>query len=129
MQVRWRDTVASLNSALVTAAGDAAVAAGAIAYAGPFTPAFRADLTAQWRAALAELGVPVSAGASLIKTLENPAQARAWQLAGLPADTQSLENGVRCTACHLSAQLAYTSTCCSLMFAAIAPNMDTVSEM
>lgn len=69
------------------------MAAGTIAYAGPFTPGFRAVLLEQWRAYLAQIQVPLSGDASLTTTLADPVQARAWALAGLPTDVVSTENG------------------------------------
>ena len=87
--------MAELGNALTNVTGDVVVAAGAIAYAGPFTPAFRAALLAQWRERLRELGVPFTPGTTLIRTLEDPVQTRAWTLAGLPTDSVSVENGAQ----------------------------------
>ena len=93
--MRWQQTVATLDAALVNVVGDATVAAGAIAYAGPFTPLFRAELLDQWTAKLAELRVPFTKGTSLVKTLEDPVKTRTWNIAGLPTDTVSIENGAQ----------------------------------
>jgi dynein heavy chain, axonemal len=78
---------------VVNAAGDVLMAAGAIAYSGPFTPLYRAALREQWAAKLEELKLPFTAGTSLIRTLEDPVATRAWTIAGLPTDTVSIENG------------------------------------
>jgi dynein heavy chain len=40
-KIRWQETVASLTRAAVNVVGDVVVAAGAIAYSGPFTPLYR----------------------------------------------------------------------------------------
>lgn len=93
VQVRWQNTVAELQESLTSAVGDVIVAAGAIAYSGPFTPLYRASLLEQWTAKLAELGVPFSQGSNLISTLADPVATRTWAIAGLPTDSVSVENG------------------------------------
>jgi hypothetical protein len=93
MQARWQETVASLTEAQRNVIGDTVVAAGTIAYSGPFTPTFRTDLLAQWTGRLAELSVPFTRNTTLIRTLEDPVQTRAWTLQGLPTDVVSVENG------------------------------------
>lgn len=40
-KVRWQDTVGALSRAMINVVGDVVVAAGAIAYSGPFTPQYR----------------------------------------------------------------------------------------
>ena len=48
----------------------------------------------QWLSHLQELNIPHSADCSLVATLGDPVKIRAWQIAGLPRDTLSVENGV-----------------------------------
>ena len=50
--------------------GDIVVAAGSIAYSGPFTPAFRQLLQQEWLALLQGLSVPHTPGTNLIGTLQ-----------------------------------------------------------
>ena len=50
--------------------GDIVVAAGAIAYSGPFTPAFRQSLQQEWTAVLQQASVPHTADTNLIDTLQ-----------------------------------------------------------
>ena len=50
--------------------GDVVVAAGCIAYSGPFTPAFRQALQQEWAALLKGASVPHTAGTNLIGTLQ-----------------------------------------------------------
>ena len=53
--------------------GDIVVAAGCIAYSGPFTPAFRQLLQQEWLALLQGASVPHTPGTNLIGTLQvNP---------------------------------------------------------
>lgn len=70
------------------------VHAGAIAYSGPFVPNYRSALFADWCAQLDAVSLPHSPHASLTKTLADPVQVRAWTIAGLPADTVSVENAI-----------------------------------
>jgi dynein heavy chain, axonemal len=101
MQIRWQETVNSLRLAMTNVVGDVAVAAGSIAYIGPFTPTFRATLLERWSAYLRQIHVPFSTGTSLITTLADPVQARAWAIAGLPTDPVSTENGACAIPCHV----------------------------
>jgi dynein heavy chain len=87
-------TVLKLRSDLSNLIGDVTLAAGAIAYSGPFVPSYRAALLAEWSAALDAAGVPRSAGASLVATLADPVRVRAWTIAGLPTDAVSVENAI-----------------------------------
>lgn len=50
--------------------GDVVVAAGCIAYSGPFTPAFRQLLQQEWTALLQAASVPHTPVTSLIGTLQ-----------------------------------------------------------
>lgn len=50
--------------------GDIMVAAGSIAYSGPFTPAFRQLLQQEWLALLQGVSVPHTPGTNLIGTLQ-----------------------------------------------------------
>ena len=50
--------------------GDVVVAAGCIAYSGPFTPAFRQQLQLEWIALLKTASVPHTPGTNLIDTLQ-----------------------------------------------------------
>ena len=50
--------------------GDVVVAAGSIAYSGPFTPAFRQQLQLEWIALLKTASVPHTPGTNLIDTLQ-----------------------------------------------------------
>lgn len=87
-------TVIKLESDLSNLVGDIALAAGAIAYSGPFVPSYRTSLLAEWGAALERAGVPHSAGSNLVSTLADPVKVRAWTIAGLPTDTVSVENAI-----------------------------------
>ena len=91
---RWQATVEQLGKDLTNVVGDVVVAAGTIAYSGPFTPAFRQALLVEWTQQLQKAGVPHSPGTNIIKTLQDPVKIRAWNIAGLPTDNVSVENGI-----------------------------------
>ncbi|NXU12627.1 DYH1 protein, partial [Pardalotus punctatus] len=94
-KVRWQDTVESLDDKINNSSGDVLVAAGFVAYLGPFTAAYRAALSKEWVRELSEKSIPHTEEASLISTLGDPVEIRSWQaMAGLPNDTLSVENGV-----------------------------------
>ncbi|WIA11828.1 hypothetical protein OEZ85_011917 [Tetradesmus obliquus] len=106
---RWSATVEQLQQDLDNLVGDVVLAAGAIAYSGPFVPSYRSSLLADWTAKLVEVGLPHSPHANLIKTLADPVQGQAnrWvkameRAAGLEVVKTSykdflrtLENGIR----------------------------------
>lgn len=48
----------------------------------------------EWLTHLRGLDIPRSDGCSLVSTLGDPVKIRNWQIAGLPRDTLSVENGV-----------------------------------
>lgn len=57
-RVRWVETIGDLASNIRHIVGDVMIAAGAIAYNGPFTPPFRQRLNAEWLKMIADLQVP-----------------------------------------------------------------------
>ena len=56
-RARWGDTIAMLTINIEHVVGDVAVAAGAIAYTGPFTSPYRKKLNAEWVEKLIEFKV------------------------------------------------------------------------
>mmetsp|Transcript_6703 Transcript_6703/g.27190 ORF Transcript_6703/g.27190 Transcript_6703/m.27190 type:complete len:4341 (+) Transcript_6703:132-13154(+) len=93
-RTRWEKTVESLGEKLVNVVGDVVVSSGVVAYNGPFTPSFRAELLQEWSAKMIELKLPHTPGADIQTTLADPVQIRAWTIAGLPSDSVSVENGI-----------------------------------
>ena len=93
-KIRWQATVEKLNSDYVKLQGDVAVAAGSVAYLGPFTASYRDKITSMWRAKLKALGIPSNDGASLLTVQMDPVAVRGWALQGLPSDNVSIENAI-----------------------------------
>jgi len=65
-----------------------------VAYSGPFTAKFRAELEAEWHAKITQLGVKVSDGVSMKKIMEDPVTIKTWTMAQLPSDNLSIENAI-----------------------------------
>ena len=69
--------------------------AGAVAYLGPFTVDFRNDCVGGWQKACLGVQIPCSETFLLNNTLGDPVEIRDWQIAGLPVDSFSVDNGER----------------------------------
>uniref|UniRef100_A0ABM5FKE2 Dynein axonemal heavy chain 1 isoform X3 n=1 Tax=Pogona vitticeps TaxID=103695 RepID=A0ABM5FKE2_9SAUR len=93
-RVRWQETVQNLDYLINNIAGDVLTSAGFIAYLGPFTGHYRISLCEEWVSRLEAHNVPHTKEPSLIATLGDPVKIRSWQIAGLPNDTLSVENGM-----------------------------------
>ncbi|DAZ96773.1 TPA: hypothetical protein N0F65_005771 [Lagenidium giganteum] len=93
-EARWKETVAQLQVDYANLTGDVLVSAGTISYLGAFTAEFREVLVVAWHEALQKYQVPHSRGCDIISTLQDPVKLRAWQIAGLPTDTVSTQNGI-----------------------------------
>ena len=55
---------------------------------------FRQRMLTKWTSLLEENKVPHNEGPNIIGTLSDPVKVRSWQIAGLPKDNLSVENGV-----------------------------------
>ncbi|GJQ73710.1 DNAH3 [Trypoxylus dichotomus] len=94
---RWSETAKYLHSLLGNVIGDVLLSAGMVAYLGPFTVDYRQDMVKEWNAYCMRLGIPCSKQFSLVTTLGEPVVIRAWNIAGLPVDNFSIENGIIAT--------------------------------
>ncbi len=85
-----------VNSSLryVNLTGDVLVSGGVVAYLGAFTSAFRMDQAKDWLNKVQRSVIPCSDVFSLVATLGSPVTIRAWNIAGLPTDDFSVENGI-----------------------------------
>ncbi|EDV24937.1 uncharacterized protein TRIADDRAFT_25541, partial [Trichoplax adhaerens] len=91
---RWRSAVKALEEVYNNLVGDVLISAGTIAYLGPFTSSYRSVCVAGWNSRCKESQVPCSAEFSLSKTLGEPIKIRTWNIAGLPNDSFSIDNGI-----------------------------------
>ena len=65
-----------------------------LAYSGPFVSAYRLELLEIWRNKLIQLSIPHSEGVTMSQFMGEPVKIQAWNIAGLPKDDTSIENGI-----------------------------------
>ncbi|KAG3225312.1 Dynein heavy chain 1, axonemal [Phytophthora cactorum] len=93
-ETRWAATIRQLNFDYTNLVGDVIISAATISYLGTFTSEFREACVSTWYAALEELKLPHTKGCNIITTLADPVKVRGWQIAGLPSDNLSVQNGL-----------------------------------
>uniref|UniRef100_A0A7N5JRQ9 Dynein axonemal heavy chain 3 n=1 Tax=Ailuropoda melanoleuca TaxID=9646 RepID=A0A7N5JRQ9_AILME len=91
---RWTEAARQLEIRYIDLTGDVLLSSGTVAYLGAFTVDYRARCQKQWLAQCKEKIIPVSSDFSLSNTLGDPIKIRAWQIAGLPIDSFSIDNGI-----------------------------------
>jgi len=91
---RWSVAAEKLAGDYSNLTGDVLVSSGFVAYLGAFTNAYREQTTVEWLQSLADKGVPRADKFSLAGTLGDAVKIRAWQIAGLPTDSFSVDNGI-----------------------------------
>uniref|UniRef100_A0A3B3UAK3 Dynein axonemal heavy chain 12 n=1 Tax=Poecilia latipinna TaxID=48699 RepID=A0A3B3UAK3_9TELE len=93
-KTRWSKAADDLQNTYDNLTGDVLISAGVIAYLGAFTSGFRQNCTKTWTSLCQSKNIPSSDDFSLSKTLGDPIKIRAWNIAGLPSDSFSIDNGV-----------------------------------
>ncbi|NXJ14869.1 DYH7 protein, partial [Odontophorus gujanensis] len=93
-KTRWNDTALELARQYINLTGDILISSGIVAYLGAFTSSYRKIQTKKWTLLCKEKNIPCSEGFSLTATLGEPVEIRAWNIAGLPSDTFSIDNGI-----------------------------------
>jgi dynein heavy chain len=91
---RWTSVAESLEHQKTNLTGDVLVASGYVAYLGAFMRPYRDEVIGQWVQTLAERAIPRSDKFSLQSVLGDPVRIREWIIAGLPADSFSVDNGI-----------------------------------
>ncbi|XP_043945444.1 dynein axonemal heavy chain 3 [Protopterus annectens] len=91
---RWTEAARLLGLKYINLTGDVLLSSGTVAYLGAFTVDFRLESQNQWLALCKEKQIPCSNDFSLSNTLGDPVKIRAWQIAGLPVDSFSVDNGI-----------------------------------
>ncbi|CAD8156782.1 unnamed protein product [Paramecium pentaurelia] len=91
---RWGRDIKSLQAKVELLPGDAIVAAGMVAYSGPFTSHYRTQMEGDWVLKLGVVGVAHSEGVTMRQFLGDGVKIQAWNIAGLPKDDTSTENGI-----------------------------------
>ena len=70
------------------------LAAGVVAYLGAFTVDYRSGVTAEWHKMTRDLQIPCSETFKLADTLGDAVTIYEWNIAGLPVDSFSTDNGI-----------------------------------
>ncbi|MEE6497717.1 hypothetical protein FKM82_002819 [Ascaphus truei] len=91
---RWTEAARLLGIKYTNLTGDVLLASGTVAYLGAFTVDYRQECQSQWQILCKEKKIPCSNDFSLSTTLGDPVKIRAWQIAGLPVDSFSIDNGI-----------------------------------
>uniref|UniRef100_A0A8B9MGM6 Dynein axonemal heavy chain 3 n=1 Tax=Accipiter nisus TaxID=211598 RepID=A0A8B9MGM6_9AVES len=91
---RWTEAARLLGIRYVDLIGDVLLSSGTITYLGAFTIDYRLKCQKQWQVLCNENNIPCSSDFSLSNTLGDPVKIRAWQIAGLPVDSFSIDNGI-----------------------------------
>jgi dynein heavy chain len=86
--------VLELDSQYEKLIGDCILAAAFMSYCGPFPSEYRDGLISDWLSTVEAEKIPYTQGFDFSDFMAGAAQARAWQLNGLPTDKFSTENGV-----------------------------------
>jgi dynein heavy chain, axonemal len=95
--IRWKDTVDAMVKEIEELVGNVFISSACISYFGGFTGVYRQKLVDKWLESVKEKGIPVSENFSLIKVMGDPVTIRGWNIAGLPTDQVSIENGILST--------------------------------
>uniref|UniRef100_K3W9Z0 AAA+ ATPase domain-containing protein n=1 Tax=Globisporangium ultimum (strain ATCC 200006 / CBS 805.95 / DAOM BR144) TaxID=431595 RepID=K3W9Z0_GLOUD len=93
-ETRWAATIRQLNQDYTNLIGDVVISAGTISYLGTFTSEFRESCVSAWYTGLQQFNIPHTHGCNIITTLADPVKVRGWQIAGLPSDNLSVQNGI-----------------------------------
>jgi len=93
-KTRWTAAAVSLGEQYTRLTGDVLLAAAQIAYLGPFTAGYRADVLHTWVGACKAGGIPCNDAFKLVNVLGDQVKIRAWNIYGLPRDDFSSENGI-----------------------------------
>ncbi|EGD75848.1 dynein heavy chain 7 [Salpingoeca rosetta] len=91
---RWMATADALGVTYTNLTGDVLVSSGLVAYLGAFPSQLRQEQCDEWMQRCQALHIPCSETFSLARTLGDPVKIREWNIAGLPTDSFSVDNGI-----------------------------------
>lgn len=94
---RWNSSVDTLKADKSVHVAKIALAAGFVAYLGPFTSTYREKLIQSWAERCPQLGIPLGDKKFELASIVDPVTVRNWAQKGLPPDAFSVENGVIAT--------------------------------
>jgi dynein heavy chain len=90
-RIRWEQSLQTLKAQKHNVVGTMALAAGCVAYLGPFPSTYRVTLVKDWTARAKALNIPCDEGFSLDR-LPDQYTVREWAIQSLPQDPFSIEN-------------------------------------
>ena len=91
---RWGQAAKELGDRYINITGDVLLSSGIVAYLGAFTVDFRLEAIQEWHELCRRKNIPCSKIFSMNTTLGEPVKIRAWNIAGLPVDSFSVDNGI-----------------------------------
>ena len=91
---RWNQAATDLSNRYINITGDVLISSGVVAYLGAFTVDFRMEAIHEWHDLCQKKNIPCSKVFSMNTTLGDPVKIRAWNIAGLPVDSFSVDNGI-----------------------------------
>ncbi|GCC38553.1 hypothetical protein chiPu_0017068 [Chiloscyllium punctatum] len=91
---RWTEAARLLGIKHKDLTGDVLLSSGTVAYLGAFTVDYRHECQSEWQILCKERLIPCSDEFSLSSILGDLVKIRAWQIAGLPVDAFSIDNGI-----------------------------------
>ncbi|XP_034748215.1 dynein heavy chain 3, axonemal isoform X1 [Etheostoma cragini] len=91
---RWTEAARLLRVRYTNLTGDILLSSGTVSYLGAFTVDYRMECQEQWHILCQKRNIPSSEVLTLSNTLGNQVSIRAWQIAGLPVDSFSTDNGI-----------------------------------
>ncbi|XP_013208919.1 dynein heavy chain 7, axonemal [Microtus ochrogaster] len=93
-KTRWSNSALELGQLYINLTGDILISSGVVAYLGAFTSNYRQNQTKEWSESCKGRDIPCSDDYSLMGTLGEAVTIRAWNIAGLPSDSFSIDNGI-----------------------------------
>ncbi|XP_054535146.1 dynein axonemal heavy chain 7 isoform X6 [Pan troglodytes] len=93
-KTRWSHTALELGQLYINLTGDILISSGVVAYLGAFTSTYRQNQTKEWTTLCKGRDIPCSDDCSLMGTLGEAVTIRTWNIAGLPSDSFSIDNGI-----------------------------------
>ncbi|XP_053350493.1 dynein axonemal heavy chain 3 [Clarias gariepinus] len=91
---RWTEAARLLGIKYTNLTGDVLLSAATVSYLGAFTVDYRVECQLEWHKVCMKRKIPCSEDFTLSNTLGNQVLIRAWQIAGLPVDSFSTDNGI-----------------------------------
>lgn len=95
--IRWKETVEIIGGQIIKLVGNVFLSCACISYFGAFTGSYRDILVKKWVEGCLEKDIPTDEDFNLVSIMGDPVTIRNWNIAGLPSDKVSSENGILTT--------------------------------